>query len=88
LIASPACVSRKRIKAAIWLNTGIPKALCDERPELYNLGFYRQLNNGKWELVSYCSEHAAQYLTIYSKDLEKILDETLPKEENVSDYAP
>lgn len=53
--------------------------LCEKYPELKKFGIYRVLNNGKYEFLSYCDPQIANYQTISSRDLNRMLDKYLPK---------
>lgn len=75
----PACIKRSEIRAAIWLNNGLPTEICAREPELQNYGFYRKLSDGNYEFVAYCNPLSAHWIAIFDEDLEKILGETLPK---------
>lgn len=75
LILCQGCVSRKKIEAAIWLNNFPPQELCAKNPELHEYGFYRKLNNGKFEFVSICKEEARLYLTMYKDHFDNIMQE-------------
>lgn len=79
------CVSKKEIKASIWLNNSpIPEEICLREPDLRNYGFYRRLDNGKIEFISWCNKEASHWLSIFDKDLERILKATLPEDTNGS----
>jgi hypothetical protein len=82
LILSQACVSRKQINAAIWkVNTPIPSELCARESSLKDYGFYRKLNDGRLEFVSFCKEESRHFLSITEKDFENIMNEVaLPDE--------
>lgn len=74
------CISRSEIQATVWLNNApIPPALCDQSPELKNYGFYRRLNTGKIEFVSFCSPLANRWISAFDDDFNRILDDTIPK---------
>lgn len=74
-------VSRESIEATIWLNNmPIPREICDREPDLQRRGFYRKLESGKYELVSFCKPQARDFVAMPSKDFNNILDKTLPKE--------
>jgi hypothetical protein len=82
LMISPACVSKREINAAIWLNnTPIPQDICDRQIELWSYGFYRKLNNGKIEFVSFCKKEAREWLAMNKVDFNKFMDQvTVPNE--------
>lgn len=77
------CVSRtevqKRIDATVFLHDQIPVEICRDVPQLKKLGIYRKLNNGQEEFVSYCKPEIELYFGLYEKDVQKILDEFIPK---------
>lgn len=75
------CISRGKIEAQIWLNnTPIPKELCDKTPELKDYGFFRRLNSGQLEFVSFCSPLAVQWLAMFKDDFNRLMDEAgLPR---------
>jgi hypothetical protein len=74
MICLTSCLTRKEIEATIWLNNApIPASLCKEGVE--KRGFYRRLDSGKIEFVSFCSPEAKQWLSIHKDDLQKILDQ-------------
>jgi hypothetical protein len=66
--------TRSEIDSVFWLNNS--NALldaCAESIDLRDVGFYRRLESGDFELVSFCNENAQDFLSIYKDDLEKIL---------------
>lgn len=64
----------------MWLNNGpIPADICEREPDLKLRGFYRRLNSGKLEFISFCNPIANDLLGIHKTDLEKILDALLPR---------
>lgn len=74
------CLTKEKIDAVLWNNTiAIPKELCDQNPELKKHGIYRKLNDGKYEFVSWCNENINLYLSVLGDDLNKLIDENLPK---------
>ena len=79
LIFLSGCPTRQEIKANMWLNSGLPKELCDKLPELKAYGMYRKLNNGTYELQAYCNPQAQNYFSVHKDTLEKMLDAYLPK---------
>jgi hypothetical protein len=77
---SSGCITRQEIKAYTWLNNSpIPDELCAREPALQNYGFYRRLNNKKFEFISFCDPRANDWVAFYNKDLEAVLDKLLPK---------
>lgn len=85
ILAMPGCISRKEIEAALWLNNGLPAELCGPNkaeslhPEIWSYGFYRRLNNGKYEFVPFCSPHAREWVSMHKDDFKRILDSTVPE---------
>ena len=73
--------TRKQINATVWLNNApLPKELCDLKPELQKYGFYRKLDSGSLEFISFCNPLATKWLSIHESDFNKLLDEYLPEE--------
>lgn len=69
-------LSRKKIEAAVWAtNAPFPAELCAREPEVSQYGFFRRLNDGRLEFVSFCSPEASLYVTMYSDDFERIMNE-------------
>lgn len=87
VLSLPGCVSRGEIKAAIWLNNGSDPAQCglsratSPNPVLWDHGFYRRLDAGGFEFISFCDPRSSEWFAIYRSDLEEILNETLPRED-------
>lgn len=79
------CITRGQINAAIWKNNGLDPELCgpskaeSKNPQLWDYGFYRRLNNGKFEFLPFCSLTSNEFFAIQKDDLEKILNRTLPE---------
>lgn len=73
------CMTRSEVKAHIWLNNGMDPELCAREPVLWNYGFYRKLNNGKLEFISFCDPRSRDWQAIHNRDLEEILDKLLPR---------
>lgn len=75
------CIDRDQIEASIWLNNGLPQDLCDQEPELHDYGFYRKLNDGSLEFVSFCDPKSKEWLSMHSDDFNRLMDEAgMPKE--------
>jgi hypothetical protein len=73
-------VTRKKIERYIWLNNfPLPKEIC-EIDSRY--GFYRVLNNGKFEFVSACDPRAKQWVSMNKDDLKRLLNEKTRTREN------
>lgn len=63
----------------MWLNNGpLPAAICEREPELRRYGFYRRLDAGSFEFVSFCRTDAGAWVSVYGPDFYKILDSLLP----------
>lgn len=77
--------TREEIDATIWLNNSpLPEALCGDelstpRSELWNYGFYRRLNDGRLEFISFCDPQAAKWLGIIDTDFKNLLDKYVPE---------
>jgi hypothetical protein len=79
------CITRDEIDAVIFLNNGpLPSGICDREPELKKYGFYRTLNSGKFEFMSFCHPKANKFLSAREDDLNEILDKTLPKQQGLN----
>jgi hypothetical protein len=52
---------------------------CKADPELIMYGFYRRLNGGKFEFISFCQPEAAQMISVTKDDYEKIMAGLTPK---------
>jgi hypothetical protein len=46
---------------------------------VFMFGFYRELNTGKKEFLSFCSPEASKYLSIYGPKFKELLDAWLPE---------
>jgi hypothetical protein len=69
-------VSRKELNAAIWLNNApLPGELCDASPVNRLYGFYRRLNDGTLEFVSFCNPDAADWVSMHKDDFKRLLDQ-------------
>lgn len=76
--------TRDEINATVWLNNTNAtefKKLCAQERDLWKIGFYRILNSGQIEFISFCNENAYMYFAIESKDFNEILDKYLPKKD-------
>jgi hypothetical protein len=54
--------------------------VCEREPVLKDHGFYRRLDGGKFEFISFCDPESKHWLSMYDRDFENLLDKTLPKE--------
>ncbi len=89
------CVTRAELRAALWLNNGLPADRCgpsqaeSPEPDLWLYGFYRKLNDeachdlgkppGCIEFVPFCDPRSKDWSSMYKDDLNKILDQLIPK---------
>lgn len=74
------CLTRKQVNAAAWLNnTDALLDLCIKVPELKDYGFYRRLDDGKIQFLSFCDPNAVRMIAFKDEDLNKILDALLPE---------
>jgi hypothetical protein len=58
----------------------MPPGLCEEHPELKLYGFYRKLNNGQYEIISFCKPEAVKMISFTDSDFNEMLDKYLPEE--------
>jgi hypothetical protein len=75
----PACITRQEVRAYTWLNNGLPADLCEREPRLQDHGFYRRLNDGRLEFISFCQPNAKDWIGIHRQDFEDVLDKLLPE---------
>jgi hypothetical protein len=76
LLATSSCVSRKQIEAATWLNNfnAVPKEACYPGQALHRVGFFRRLDDGKFQFISICSDTANKMLSATAEDYKKLID--------------
>lgn len=76
LILISSCVTRKQIEAATWVNNFhvIPAELCYPGAALHRVGFFRRLDDGRFQLVSVCAAQASKMLSVTAADYQKLLD--------------
>lgn len=68
------CITAAQIHSKTWLtNSPLPAALCEREPELKDYGFYRRLDDGKFELISFCNPLAAKMLGMHKDDYKDLL---------------
>lgn len=73
-------MTASRIKAHIWLNNAaIPAEICAREPSLKDYGFYRILNSGELEFVSFCDSKAREFFAMYKTDYNKLMNEAYGK---------
>lgn len=70
----------------MWLNNGLPEDLCgpsaelSPQPRLWQYGFYRKLESGKYELVPFCMNKSSQKMIgIVDYQFNYFLDTLLPE---------
>lgn len=70
-----------KVNAAIWLNNSpIPAEVCAREPTLKDYGFYRRLDTGQLEFISFCDPKSAEWLSMFTEDFNRLMDEAgLPK---------
>jgi hypothetical protein len=61
------------------LNNGLPADLCEREPRLKDYGFYRRLDSGQLEFLSFCKPEAQRFFGIVDSELEELLNATLPE---------
>lgn len=80
LLLLSSCMTREKIEATVWLtNAPLPLEYCQQIPELKLYGFYRKLNNGKIEFVSFCKKESRDFVTMPRSEFDELLDQALPK---------
>lgn len=84
----PACVTRQEVQADLYLNSGIPAAVCAQYPAIQRYGMYRLVacsskptsaycQHGEKQFRQtrpYCSPSATSYLSILNSDAEALLN--------------
>jgi hypothetical protein len=55
----------------------VPKQACYPGGDLYRVGFFRRLDDGKYQFVSICSDTANKMLSTTAEDYKKLLDAAL-----------
>lgn len=53
--------------------------MCQKNPDLKNYGFYRLLDTGDYEFVSFCDSKSAQFFGFYGPQFNAYLDALLPE---------
>ena len=82
MISLVSCRQPKRaeVNARIWLNNApIPIEICLREPELERYGFYRKLNDGSFEFISFCSTEASHWVAMFEDDFKDLMDKYVPK---------
>lgn len=86
--------TRKQVEAAIWsVNTPLPADACGVKPatctsastSLWCRGFYRFLNDGKLEFISFCAPESRDMKGVWGPQLKEMLDKYLPDEPRKGD---
>ncbi len=79
-VASMGCISREQVEMSLFLNNGMDADLCAEPASpVWNHGFYRKLNDGTLEFISFCDPRAKDWVAIHKDDLKKLLDKLIKK---------
>lgn len=66
------------------MHNGLPDELCVKADEYqaqgigWDYGFYRKLNDGNYEFISFCDPKSKEWFAMHKDDLAKVLD-SLPK---------
>lgn len=83
-LATSSCVTRKQIETATWLNNfnAIPDEACYPGKALYRVGFFRRLDDGKFQFVSICSDTGNKMLSATAEDYKKLIDAALKNDKN------
>lgn len=69
------CVSKQEVKANLWLNNlDYFNGSCRQWPELNNVGFYRKLDDGKYEIVSVCDPKIKEFYSMHKDVLARMLN--------------
>jgi hypothetical protein len=75
-----ACVTKAQVDAVIYLNnTNAIADLCTKDQDVHNFGFYRKLNSGQFEFISFCDSASNTMLSMTKDDYEKIMQGLVPK---------
>lgn len=74
------CPTRKEVQAEIWNHASISKEICDANPSIKEYGISRQLDDGRWEFISYCQKEARDYIGIKTSKMNEFLDALLPED--------
>jgi len=82
------CVSRREIDAIIWAHEKIPNRLCNNEPELKQLGVVRTVDckflppgtcapdqKTKVEFISYCDPQIREHLSANKEDVRRLLEQ-------------
>lgn len=78
-----ACVTREEIEVAIWkTNTPIPPEICSKVEQLQHYGFYRVLNSGQLEFISYCNKESKNFFGMHKTDFENLINKATVPDEN------
>lgn len=72
--------SREEIEITLWRNNlPLPVEYCVAGSPLLDYGYYRRLNSGKLEFISFCNPAILEFLSIQKNDLQNLLDKYVPK---------
>ena len=79
------CVSKKEVKANLWLNNlHVLSKYCTDIPELNDIGLYRKIDSpeGQFEIVSVCDSNIKNFYSMHKDTLARLLNERRkPKKE-------
>lgn len=79
------CVSKKEVKANLWLNNlHVLSKYCEEIPELNDIGLFRRIDSpeGQFELVSVCDPNIKNFYSMHKDVLARMLNgRAKPKKE-------
>ena len=74
---------RSEINATVWLNNSpLPADLCgpkEAKAPLWDYGFYRRLNSGGLEFISFCDASSNLWIGIHKDDFNRLLDKYVPE---------
>jgi hypothetical protein len=75
-LALNSCVTKKQVEAATWLNNfnTIPKEYCLPGGPMYNLAYYRRLDDGKLQILRLCAGQNHLMFSVWHEDYKKIMD--------------
>jgi hypothetical protein len=75
------CVTKKQIEAATWLNNFhvLEPELCYPNGPLYEVGFFRRLDDGRFQFIPICTPTGAKMLSVTPEDYKKLLDAALER---------
>lgn len=66
-------ITKEEIDITLWMNNGPVEAAACTTGDTAQRGFYRKLDNGKYDFVSWCKPEANQFMAIQKDDLARLL---------------